>query len=148
MRLFEFVQKRFGGGWSRGRSHHSVQFQKTVGDRKPSAVLNDVAAFAKRWDIRKRTALFHHYEHPTDKRTRLKFEKAYFAKWHYLKYCSRMINFGLGKGLLLGSPLDITDEMQLKRKGAVGSETVIKPDGLSKDEVLSMAKSFYGKVLM
>ncbi len=50
---------------------------------------------ARRSGVLKKTYLSTFYELPTWRRTREKSERAHFSRWHYLKYCTQLLQYGL-----------------------------------------------------
>ena len=95
MQVVSILQKRFrGGGWSAGRSHAGDERGLTLvarGDRTMKIMQN----LAKRSGVLKKTFLSSFYELPNWRRNREKAERAHFSRWHYLKYCTQVLQYGL-----------------------------------------------------
>ena len=136
-----------GGGWSSGRSHKYTEVSKSVScDKRPVTVLEDLRKFAKRWDISKRTFHFSYYEHPTLKRARQAGERAYFSKWHYLKYCAQVVQHAIKHKLPMGTPFEQHDEMRLLKPVPINRPDP-KRDAMNTNQILQMARGFYGNKL-
>ena len=146
--MLAFVQRRFGGGgWSPGDNQPFRQLTVKVkpGDAfGPLTALKDIRRFAKKHRILNMTYRSSYYERPTTRRMREASERAYFNKWEYLKYCSSVVDYAIKNDLQFRTPVSVGCSNRLSQ---VCSDTPVPPkiDGLSEEEILRMAQSFYNK---
>ena len=147
--MLAFVQRRFaGGGWSPGKHQPYRQLSLRVksGDAfGPMKAFKEVRQFAKKHGIIQMTFRSSFYEPPTSRRMRESSERAYFAKWNYLKYCTRVVDYSMHNSLLMRTPVA---EGGSNRLAQICSQDPIQPkvDGMHADEIRNMAESFYGKL--
>jgi ribosomal protein S21 len=141
------LQKRFrGGGWSAGRSHAGHERGLTLipkGEAVPTKNLKIMQNIARKSGVLKNTYLSSFYELPTWRRAREKSERAHFSRWHYLKYCTQILQYGLKypqRALPLAKPgvpvsNDLIDTMPVQWPKA-------KRDAMDEQEIRAMLDDF------
>ncbi|KAL8438444.1 hypothetical protein Efla_002194 [Eimeria flavescens] len=91
----------------------------------PLGALREVHRWGRRTGVHKISLASQTYEKPTTRRNRIAEERAYYAKWFYLKYAAETVKHALKNHLLLAAPVDAADEQRL---------TALKPKGFSTAE--------------
>lgn len=79
----------------------------------PLGALRDVHRWGRQTGAHKISLLSQTYEKPTIRRNRIAEERAYYAKWFYLKYATEVIKYSFKNHLLLAPPFDMEDEQRL-----------------------------------
>ena len=146
--MLAFVQRRFsGGGWSPGRNQRNRQLTvgvKPGGNFGSMKALSEVRKFAKKHRIIQMAGRSLFYEPPSTKKMREASERAYFAKWDYLKYCTMVVEYSLRNDLMFRTNVSQGCSNRLTQVCAL-KPVEPKSDGMSAEEIRNMAESFYGK---
>ncbi len=152
MQILGVLQKRFrGGGWSPGRSHSANERGLTLvpsagaSATKSLKILHNVA---RKTGVSKRTYLASFYELPTLRRARERSERAHFSRWHYLKYCTQILQYGLKytqRALPLAKPQPTVANDLLAATTAPLVWAKPKRDAMNEEELRIMAASFYSR---
>ena len=149
MQILALIQKRFrGGGWSPGRSHSGNERGLTLVTPPESTATRSfkiLQTIARRTGVSKKTYLASFYELPTLRRARERSERAHFSRWHYLKYCTQMLQYGLKYAQrqlpLAKQQVTVADDLlAVARQPLVWAKP--KRDAMNEDEIRTMALHF------
>jgi len=88
-------------------------FVRHVTPRKPvMAAYREIFRDGKVNNVHKFMLLSQNYEKPTWYRVRMRIETKYYARWHFIKYCTQVARYALRHNLRFGKPLSREDEMR------------------------------------
>ncbi|KAL8275376.1 hypothetical protein Esti_000698 [Eimeria stiedai] len=91
-----------------------MSFSKTIRPGAPPfGALREVHRWGRRTGAHKISLLSQTYEKPTLRRNRIAGERAYYAKWFFLKYATEVVKHAIKNHLLLPAPVDCLDEQRL-----------------------------------
>jgi len=117
LRLSAFRQK-----WTYAMPRDLIAPSAVVNADRPNDVIrqfNALKRMARQNGAIQKAARTVRREFPTNTRQTNRMNQVYYAKWHYMKYCTQVIQYSMRKGLRLRA--DIEDESSIAQKQLLGN---------------------------